>query len=75
VHRFHGGVVTWTGCPRLSAGHREEAWIRCWDRAGGKLTASEQLHLPMLLVDVFDVLDELRAQAEAYERERTKQKG
>jgi hypothetical protein len=29
----------------------------------------------MLLVDVFDVLDELRAQAEAYERERTKPKG
>jgi hypothetical protein len=65
---FYGGAATWTGCPRLALGAREDAWIRWWDRTDGKLTATELLRVPLLLVDAFDALDELRAEAAAHER-------
>jgi hypothetical protein len=68
VYRFYGGAATWNGCPRLSLGARENAWISWYDRTQGRLSATELLTLPLLLVDAFDVLDELKAQAEAYER-------
>lgn len=74
-YRFYGGAATWTGCPRRALGAREDELIRWWDRTGGRLTATELRGVPMLLVDAFEALDELRVQAEAYERERAKAKG
>lgn len=65
----------WTGCPRLALGEREAQWIRWWDRTGGKLTATELLHAPLLLADAFDILDENEAQRRIHEAERMKQKG
>lgn len=66
-HVFYGGAAEWTGCPRLSLRQREASWIGAHDRAGGQLSVSEQAAAPMLLLDVFDALDELKAQAQAYE--------
>lgn len=75
TYRFYGGAATWTGCPRRSLGVREDELIRWWDRTGGRLSATELRGASMLMVDAFEALDELRAQAETYERDRAKQKG
>lgn len=63
---FHGGAAEWTGCPRRALGFREDEWIGVYDRAGGRLTVAEMASAPLLLVDAFDVLDELQAQAAAH---------
>lgn len=67
-YTFHGGAATWEGCPRRSLGEREATWVSAYDRTQGRLSATELLQVPMLLVEAFDVLDELRAQAAEYER-------
>lgn len=66
------GATEWTGCPRRALGPREAAWVRTWDRCEGRLSASEMLTMPMLLVDAFDVLDEWRVERQQYEAERRK---
>ncbi len=63
---FHGGAAEWTGCPRLSLGHREAEWITAYDRAGGRMTLHDLAVAPLLLADAFDALDELSAQAAAH---------
>lgn len=72
MHRFYGGACEWAGCPRLSLGWREAQWIRWWDRTEGRLSATELLRMPMLLVDAFDVLDELQVQKLRHEEQRRK---
>ena len=63
---FHGGAAEWTGCPRLALGRREAEWITAYDRAGGRMALADLAEAPLLLVDAFDVLDELQAQAAAH---------
>jgi hypothetical protein len=70
VYRFCGGAAEWTGCPRLALGVREAERIRIWDRCQGRLSATESLRLPTLLVEAFDVLDEFQTQRARYEAER-----
>ena len=72
---FHGGAATWTGCPRSSLGAREAEWIRWWDRLRESLTARDLLRIPVLLVDAFDVLDELQVERMRHEAERRKDRG
>lgn len=50
-------------------------WIRTWDRIRDSLTYRDVLHMPMLLLDAFDVLEELEVQRLRYEAERAKDKG
>jgi hypothetical protein len=68
-YTFSGGAATWTGCPRRALGARETLWLNLHRRTGGKFTATELLHVPMLLVDACDAVDEMVSQAEAHERE------
>lgn len=70
---LYGGAATWTGCPRMALGKREAAWINTRDRAGGRMSVTEQLHLPALLGDAFEALEEIEAQVAAHEAERRKQ--
>jgi hypothetical protein len=65
-HKFYGGAAEWSGCPRTSLGWRETAWIESYDRSDGRLSVTEQLSAPMLLLEAFDAIDELKAQAEAH---------
>jgi hypothetical protein len=56
-----GGGFTWRGCPRTALDVRTAAHIQVYDRADGKLTATEQRVAPYRLIDGFQVLDYLAA--------------
>lgn len=58
VYQQHpSGGFRWTGCPRLSATPRTDAFLRAHDLAGGSLSVTEQRTAPWALLDAFQTID------------------
>lgn len=56
-YSFFEGELEWLGCPRATLTPRAQRWLEVFDRTGGKLSLTEYQRAPMLLLEVFRVLD------------------